>query len=54
MPQGVQGSMNICPDCGARSDEFRSAMFSGSEPAVRDHGMWLECKKCGKTWDKSS
>lgn len=37
----------ICPECGARSDEFRTNRFSGMESVIRDHGDGFECKKCG-------
>lgn len=44
--------VEVCPDCGARSDEMRRNIFSGEESVIRDHGDWLECKKCGEQWDK--
>ncbi len=41
-----------CPECGANSNEYRSSMFEPSESIIRNHDDWLECKKCGHTWDK--
>ena len=43
----------LCPECGANSEERRSSIFELSESVIRDHGDWLECKKCGKSWDKN-
>ena len=39
--------VKVCPECGARSDEIIDSLFSGRESIIRDHGDWIECKKCG-------
>lgn len=39
--------MKICPKCKTSESETYNDMFSGTESYIRDHGSWIECKKCG-------
>ena len=41
--------MRVCPKCGTTEDETYKSMFSGVESSIRDHGDWIECKRCGYT-----